>query len=101
MKYDRRSIDYQINILSLNEMEEVVPMTLEERNRIRGWVKHGHPLDSNPWNYLDGDGYQLNFLQAFRLHYGYSSGPWDSWKGPDAQGFWNDDLKRFLRRDEI
>ena len=36
MKYDKKSIDYQINILALREMEELVPMTTSERKRIRG-----------------------------------------------------------------
>ena len=55
---------------------------------------------SGIYNYKDADGYQLNYLQAFRLKYGYSSGPWDYWKGPDTQGLWDENLKRYRYRDE-
>ncbi len=82
MMHDKHSIDYQINLYALHEMEEVVPMTLHERNHLRSWVRSGHEIDSNPWNYLDSDGMPLNYLQAFRLEFGYTAGPWDAWKGP-------------------
>lgn len=101
MKYEKKSLDYQLNILTLQEMEEVVPMTLPERSRIRGWVKKGHPVESNPWNYKDPFGDQMNFLEALRLRCGYSSGPWDYWKGPDSQGLWDDENKCFRYRDEF
>ena len=48
MIYDKRSIDYQVNVFSLHEMEEVVPMTLRERSCLRRWVRSGHELESNP-----------------------------------------------------
>ena len=51
MKCDKRSLDYQLNILMLQEMERDVPMTLPERRRLQGWVMKGHSVDSNPWNY--------------------------------------------------
>ena len=75
MIYDKKSIDYQINKEALREMEEDVPMTLHERESIRKWVKHGHEIDSNPWDYYDSDGYMMNYLQAYRIRFGYSSGP--------------------------
>ena len=100
MKIDKKSIDYQINLEELHEMEEVVPMTLRERKCLRGWVHNGHDVESNPWDYRDGDGLQLNFLQAFRLHYGYSSGPWDYWKGPHSQPLWNEEFKCFVSEDD-
>ena len=59
-----------------------------------------YDIDTNPWDYLDADGMPLNYLQAYRLHYGYSSGPWDCWKGPDSQPLWNDELKCFLSKDD-
>ena len=95
MKYDKKSIDYQLNVYTLQEMELLVPMTSRERKCIRGWVKNGHEVESNPWNYKDAYGYPLNFLQAYRIYYGYSSGPWDFWKGPETQELWDDDLKCF------
>lgn len=101
MKYDKKSIDYQLNILTLQEMEDVVPMTVPERVRIRGWVKKGHSVETNPWNYQDAEGWPLNFLQALRLHHGYSSGPWDYWKGPETQGLWDNERKCFRHRDEF
>ncbi len=99
--YDRNSIDYQVNIQALQEMEEVVPMTIWERNSLRKWVRQGHELESNPWDYSDEDGYPLNYLQAFRLNYGYSSGPWDYWKGPETQLLWDENCKCFRSKDEF
>ena len=43
----------------------------------------------------------MNFLEALRLRCGYSSGPWDYWKGPDSQGLWDDGNKCFRYRDEF
>lgn len=101
MIYDKKSIDYQVNVESFHEMEECVPMTKSERDAVRIWVKKGHELESNPWDYLDSDGLPLNFLQAYRLEYGYSSGPWDYWKGPDTQYYWDQTLKCFIPKDEL
>lgn len=101
MMYDRHSLDYQLNQMTLREMEEIVPMTAPERSRIREWVRNGHPLGTNPWDYSDEEGYPLNFLQAFRLHYGCPSGPWDYWKGPETQALWDDDMKCFRHRDDL
>ena len=101
MIYDKKSIDYQINMEAFREMEEVVPMTVSERRATRKWVQRGHELESNPWNYYDTDGLPLNYLQAHRLHHGYSSGPWDYWKGPETQLLWADDLNCFLTKDEL
>ena len=56
MKPDKNSMDYQLNLLALEEMENLVPMTLHERTCIRKWVKSGHEIESNPWHYLDADG---------------------------------------------
>lgn len=100
MKIDRKSIDYQVNIETLHEMEECIPMTLPERRALREWVYRGNDVESNPWDYRDGDGLQLNFLQAYRLKYGYSSGPWDNWKGPHSQPLWNNELKCFISKDD-
>ena len=55
MKPDKNSMDYQLNLLALEEMENLVPMTLHERTCIRKWVKSGHEIESNPWHYLDAD----------------------------------------------
>ena len=101
MLYDITSIEYQVNVWSLREMEEIIPMTLYERKCIRKWVRKGHEVESNPWGYLDSDGMPLNYLQAYRLYYGYSSGPWDYWKGPERQPLWCDERKCFLRKDEL
>lgn len=83
---DRRSMEYQTNLAELHEMEFSVPMTAPERTSIRKWVKAGHEIESNPWDLRDSDGCQLNYLQAFRLEYGYSFGPWDAWKGVPWMG---------------
>lgn len=98
MRADKGSIEYQINLEALREMEEDVPMTLRERNCLRKWVHKGNEVASNPWGFSDPDGLPLNYLQAFRIQFGYSSGPWDHWKGPDTQLLWDD---YFLPGDEF
>ena len=100
-KHDRYSIDYQINLQALEEMEAIVPMTVVERSALRKWVRQGHEIESNPWGYSDSDGYPLNYLQAFRLTYGYSSGPWDYWKGPETQLLWDESAKCFRSMEEL
>ena len=65
MRADKDSIDYQVNLVALQEMEEAVPMTLRERQCLRKWVRKGNEVESNPWNYMDSDGMPLNYLQAF------------------------------------
>ena len=79
MIYDKKSIDYQINKETLREMEEDVPMTLSERNALRKWVKYGHEVESNPWDYYDSDGYMMNYLQAYRIKFGYIGCPFLIW----------------------
>ena len=64
MRYERGSIDYGVNLEALHEMEEVVPMTSSERARLRSWVKDGHDVESNPWNFLNEDGSEMNFLMC-------------------------------------
>lgn len=98
---DRKSMDYQNNLIALEEMEKLVPMTRQERDCLRIWVHMGHEAESNPWHYLDGDGLQLNFLEAFRLRYGYSSGPWDYWKGPEFELLWDSLTKRLYSHKEV
>ncbi len=101
MRYDRTSDEYQINWEAFHEMDEVVPMTKPERDELRRWVKKGNDIESNPWNFIDSDGYPLNFLQAYRLQNGYSSGPWDFWKGPEYQPYWDDATKSFIPKDDF
>lgn len=59
MRTDKNSIDYQVNLVVLQEMEETVPMTLRERQCLRKWVRKGNEVESNPWNYMDSDGMPL------------------------------------------
>jgi len=92
--FDRTSMDYQSNLSALEEMEMFIPMTLRERHCLRIWVHAGHEPETNPWNYLDSDGFRLNFLEAFRLKFGYCRGPWDYWKGPEYEPCWDDVSKR-------
>lgn len=80
MIYEKGTIDYQVNLCSLHEMEEVVPMTLLERSRLRDWAKSGHDVDTNPWKIYEPDGSDMNYLKAHRIRYGYAHGPWDSWE---------------------
>ena len=101
MRYLKGSDDYEINRFALKEMEELVPMTLPERTAIRKWVRDGYELESNPWEYKDHMGFELNYLHAYRIENGYSSGPWDAWNGPITQELWNDDLKCFIPKNEM
>lgn len=100
MIYDKDSTDYEVNFFALQEMEECVPMTLKERQAVRTWVAKGHELESNTWHYTDCDGYELNYLQAYRIHYGYYSGPWDYWKGSDYNPLWDEQDNCFRTKDE-
>ena len=100
MKYPRDSFEYRINIDALHEMELCVPMTLRERNAIRSWVNKGYELESNAWNSVDEFGDPLNYLQAYRLEFGYSSGPWDNWRGPEDQFYWDEVKNTFRPQDD-
>ncbi len=100
MRYDKKSIDYQVNMEAFHEMDECVPMTKPERDFLRKWVQKGHDLETNPWDCTDSEGLPLNYLQAYRLEYGYLSGPWDYWKGPDTQSYWDDSRKCFISKDD-
>jgi hypothetical protein len=77
MIHDKNSIDYHINKAELEDMEIYVPMTLRERTAIRSWVKRGNTIESNPWEYRDSSGELMNYLQAYRIRFGYIRGPWD------------------------
>ena len=82
---DRYDMDFQLNLFALKEMESLIPMTLSERKAIRKWVRSGHEPESNPWGHYDSDGLLMNYIQAYRLEYGYACGPWDYWKGPEPE----------------
>lgn len=92
--YKRGTVDYNVNMVSLQEMEEVVPMTSSERQCLRNWAKGGHDVDSNPWNYYESDFSEMNYLKARRIKYGTSHGPWDSWEY-DIPVIWYDTEKMF------
>ena len=47
MRADKDSIDYQVYLVALQEMEEAVPMTLRERRCLRKWVYKGNEVESN------------------------------------------------------
>ena len=50
MRYQKKSIDYQINMEAFHEMDDCVPMTKLERDALRHWVRKGFDLETNPWN---------------------------------------------------
>ena len=100
MRFEKKSIDYQLNMEAFYEMDECVPMTKSERNALRSWVKQGNDIETNPWEFADSDGWPLNYLQAYRLKHGYSSGPWAYWKGPEDQPLWVNTTKCFLPRED-
>ncbi len=100
MRFDRKSADYQANMEAFEDMDLYVPMTRVERNALRSWARRGYDVETNPWGYTDCDGWPLNYLQAYRLKNGYSSGPWDYWKGPAQQPLWDDIGKCFIPRED-
>ena len=69
MTADIDPIDHEVNLEELNEMEDFVPMTRPERNRLRRWVYSGHSIGENPWSYKDEDGYPMNYLDALHRRY--------------------------------
>ena len=80
MIYKKGSVDYEVNLETVHEMEEVVPMTSIERQYLRSWVKAGHDIDTNPFHLCELDGSSMNFLKARRIVFGASHGPWDTWE---------------------
>ena len=90
MTYDRNSFEYEMNQAAFHEMDNFIPMTRPERDALRRWVNAGNDLAVNPWNYLDSEGLPINYLQAYRLKFGYHYGPWDYWKGPDTLLCWDE-----------
>ena len=99
MIYDKSSFDYQSNKAELEVMEIYVPMNIRERTAIRSWVKRGHNIGYNTWEYRDSSGELMNYLQAYRIRFGYIRGPWDYWYGeemcscPDNNYDYWDELK--------
>ncbi len=80
MRYRKGSVDYSVNLQSMREMEEAVPMTLHERECLRNWVRSGHDIDSNPWHCFESDHREMNYLKARRILFGASHGAWDAWE---------------------
>ena len=71
MKRDCDPVEHAINLCTLHEMEEMLPMDAHERYNLRQWVYRGNNPEKNPWNYTDEDGWMLNYLEAYRYHHGY------------------------------
>ena len=88
------------NIESFEDMDLYIPMTRVEQNALRSWARRGYDVETNPGGYTDCDGWPLNYLQAYRLKNGYSSGPWDYWKAPAQQPLWDDISKCFIPRED-
>ncbi len=94
LTYRRGSVDFKVNLVALREMEEVVPMTAQERRCLRNWAKGGHDIDSNPWNYFEPDRSEMNYLKARRILFGSSHGPWDGWEY-DTPTIWHEETRFF------
>ncbi len=101
MRFQKGSNDYQDNIYAFYEMDDLIPMTKSERNSLRLWARSGQDIETNPWDFTDADGSPLNYLQAFRLKNGYSSGPWDYWKGPQNELYWDEKHKTFISKEQL
>ena len=63
--------DHESDLAALHSMEERLPMTSSERKSLKQWVYFGHSPETNPWHYTDSDGWELNYLEAYRYHHGY------------------------------
>ena len=100
MRFGRNSADYQDNMEAFYEMDIFIPMTRDERMALRSWARRGYDVNTNPWDYTDCDGWPLNYLQAYRLKNGYSSGPWDYWRGAAEQPLWDDTAKCFIPEED-
>lgn len=59
MIYDNLSNNCQINLKSLYEMEEFVPMAKPEHDALRRWGKK----EDTDWNYLDSNGMLLTICR--------------------------------------
>lgn len=101
MKYQKKSLDYQLNMEAFHELDDQVPMTRSERIALRNWARNGHDIDSNPWNLTDDSNYPLNYLHAYRIKNGYPSGPWDDWERPGDRLCWDLSLKSIYAREEV
>ena len=88
MTYKRGTVDYEVNLNLLHEMEELVPMTVHERECLRNWARQGHDVETNPWDFYEPDGSSMNYLKARRIECGSSRGPWDDW-GNDIPYVWD------------
>mgnify|MGYP000755742480 FL=1 len=62
MRVDKNSIDYQVNLVALQEMANVVPMTRRERHCLRKWVHKGNEFESDPWNFWKDSDTELHWM---------------------------------------
>ncbi|MCR5754945.1 MAG: hypothetical protein K6G30_09085 [Acetatifactor sp.] len=60
------AIEKEYLLEMLRDFEDNVPMTRPERNALRRWVWGGHDINSNPWGYCCGDGWEMSYLEALR-----------------------------------
>lgn len=70
-KETRDPVDHAVDLATLHEMEEMLPMTAQERKILRIWVYTGHDPERNPWHLMDNNAWELNFLEAYRRYHGY------------------------------
>lgn len=68
MRRKAETLEQDIRLEELHEMEEFIPMTTPERNRVRKWVYSGHSVNSNPWHYKDVHGYEMDYLDGYHRH---------------------------------
>lgn len=61
-------IRHAVNLEELREIEESVPMTLGERDRLRRWVYRGNDPSANPWRYRYEDGREMHYIDAYHHH---------------------------------
>ena len=57
-----------------------IPMTIRERRELRKWVKFSNAPFRNPWGLCDDDGWEMNFIDAYRTIIAKEI---DDWLGDD------------------
>jgi len=65
-------VDHTADLNTLWEIEEMLPMNSYERKNLRTWVYQGNDPESNPWHYMDKNGWPMDYLEAYRYHHGYT-----------------------------
>lgn len=62
MRADKNSIDYQVILVILQEMANVVSMTRREPHCLLKWGHKGNEFEADPWNFRKGSDTELHWM---------------------------------------